>query len=99
MSHVCKAYATIGKYFKFMNDNVSCYCTLCVDDLESEGIYQMEWSVHSPNLNPLKHIWDVTESRMAEHNLSLWSKKVKKVYALWIYEESNRGSRTNIKSL
>ncbi|GFY33534.1 transposable element Tc1 transposase [Trichonephila clavipes] len=49
----------MGLHFLFMNDNAPCHRTVAAEQLlESEDIERMDWPARSPDLNPVKHVWD-----------------------------------------
>lgn len=56
----------VGPKFIFMDDNAPCYQTFLVDDfLETENIQHMSWPANSPELNPIKHVWDMLGRQLA----------------------------------
>ncbi|GFV76395.1 transposable element Tcb2 transposase [Trichonephila clavipes] len=49
-----------------MDDNARPHRTLDVEELlESEDITRMDWPLYSPDLNPIKHVWDSLGRRIA----------------------------------
>ncbi|GFY19805.1 DDE_3 domain-containing protein [Trichonephila clavipes] len=59
-----------GPEFLLMDDNV--HRALLVDGfLESEDIRRMHWPVRSPDLNPIKHVWNALGRKMKTRN-PLW---------------------------
>ncbi|GFX99950.1 transposable element Tcb2 transposase [Trichonephila clavipes] len=49
-----------------MDDNAWPYRTLAVEELlESKDITRMDWPVYSPVLNPMEHVWNALERRIA----------------------------------
>ncbi|GFU83223.1 transposable element Tcb2 transposase [Trichonephila clavipes] len=51
--------AAIGDDFILMDDNCSPHRANLVEDfLFKEGIVRMEWPACSPDMNPIKHVWD-----------------------------------------
>ncbi|GFW37692.1 transposable element Tcb2 transposase [Trichonephila clavipes] len=56
----------IGPDFIFMDDNARPHQTLAVEELlESEDITRMDWPAYSLDLNPIEHVWDALERRIA----------------------------------
>ncbi|GFW63499.1 transposable element Tcb2 transposase [Trichonephila clavipes] len=56
----------IGPDFIFMDDNARPHRTLAVEELlESEDITRMDCPAFSPDLNPIEHVWDALDSRIA----------------------------------
>ncbi|GFX93566.1 transposable element Tc1 transposase [Trichonephila clavipes] len=59
----------VGDKFVFMDDNATCHRTLAVQDcLDSEGIQRLVWPVRSPDLNPIKNVWEALGRQVAGRN-------------------------------
>ncbi|GFV04624.1 transposable element Tcb2 transposase [Trichonephila clavipes] len=60
----------LGLQFLFMEDNAPCHRTVASEQiLESEDIERMNWPARSPDLNPIKHVWDFLGRRLAARTL------------------------------
>ncbi|GFX13106.1 transposable element Tcb2 transposase [Trichonephila clavipes] len=60
----------MGLQFLFMDDNAPCHHTVAAEQLlESEDIERMDWPARSPDLNPLKHVWDFLGRLLAARTL------------------------------
>ncbi|GFV30791.1 transposable element Tcb2 transposase [Trichonephila clavipes] len=58
--HVIPYAGAIGDSFVFQDDNARPHRARLVENmLEAETIQCMEWPVCSPDLNPIKHVWDM----------------------------------------
>ncbi|GFV75418.1 transposable element Tcb2 transposase [Trichonephila clavipes] len=62
--------AAMGLQFLFMDDNAPCHRTVAAEQLlESEDIERMDWPARSPDLNPIKHVWDFLGRRLVARTL------------------------------
>ncbi|GFX16552.1 transposable element Tcb2 transposase [Trichonephila clavipes] len=60
----------MGLQFLFMDDNAPCHRTVAAEQLlESEDIEHMDWPARSPDLNPIEHVWDFLNRRLAARTL------------------------------
>ncbi|GFU92872.1 transposable element Tcb2 transposase [Trichonephila clavipes] len=60
----------MGLQFLFMDDNAPCHRTVAAEQLlESEDIERMDWPARSPDLNPIEHVWDFLDRRLAARTL------------------------------
>ncbi|GFY14901.1 transposable element Tcb1 transposase [Trichonephila clavipes] len=52
--------------FLFMDDSSRPHCANIVDEyLQSEDITRMDWPAYSLDLNPIEHVWDMLDRRIA----------------------------------
>ncbi|GBM21751.1 hypothetical protein AVEN_118279-1 [Araneus ventricosus] len=59
----------VGPEFILMDDNTRQHRALLVDEfLESGDIRRMDWSVRSPDLNPIEYVWDALGRASATRN-------------------------------
>ncbi|GFS49153.1 transposable element Tcb2 transposase [Trichonephila clavipes] len=62
--------AAIGDDFILMDDNSRPHRDNLVEDsLFEEGIVRMEWPACSSDMNPIEHVWNALERRVAGHQL------------------------------
>ncbi|GFV63058.1 transposable element Tcb2 transposase [Trichonephila clavipes] len=55
-----------GLQFLFMDDNAPCHRTVAAEQLlKSEDIELMDWPARSPDLNPIEHVCDFLDRRLA----------------------------------
>ncbi|GFX81952.1 DDE_3 domain-containing protein [Trichonephila clavipes] len=58
--HVRLFRGAMGAEFLFMGDNAHRHPANIVDEcLQSVDITRMDWPAYSPDLNPIKHMWDM----------------------------------------
>ncbi|GFY01778.1 transposable element Tcb2 transposase [Trichonephila clavipes] len=66
LPHVRLFRGAIGPDFIFIDDNARPHRNLAVEELlEREDITRMDWAAYSPDLNPIEHVWDALERRIA----------------------------------
>ncbi|GFX02243.1 transposable element Tcb2 transposase [Trichonephila clavipes] len=64
--HVRLLQGAIGPDFIFMDDNARPHRIFAVEELlEREDIPRMDWPACSPDINPIKHVWDALKRRIA----------------------------------
>ncbi|GFV97950.1 hypothetical protein TNCV_5069901 [Trichonephila clavipes] len=70
LPYVCLFRGAMGLQFLFMDNNAPCHRTVAAEQLlESEDIERMDWPARSPDLNPIKHVWDFLGRRLAAGTL------------------------------
>ncbi|GFV26447.1 transposable element Tcb2 transposase [Trichonephila clavipes] len=70
LPYVCLFRGAMGLQFLFMDDNAPCHRTVAAEQLfESEDIERMDWPARSPVLNPIEHVWDFLDRRLAARTL------------------------------
>ncbi|GFW05998.1 transposable element Tcb1 transposase [Trichonephila clavipes] len=56
----------MGAEFLFMDDNARPHRANIVDEChQSEDITRIDWPAYSPDLNPIRHGWDILGRRIA----------------------------------
>ncbi|GFW43570.1 transposable element Tcb1 transposase [Trichonephila clavipes] len=64
--HVRLFRGAMGAEFLFMDDNARPHRANIVDEcLQSEDITRMDWPEYSLDLNPMEHVWDMLDGRIA----------------------------------
>ncbi|GFS71461.1 transposable element Tcb1 transposase [Trichonephila clavipes] len=64
--HVRLFRGAMGAEFLFMDDNARPHRANIVNEcLQSEDITRMDWLAHSPDLNPIEHVWHMLGRRIA----------------------------------
>ncbi|GFX00274.1 transposable element Tcb2 transposase [Trichonephila clavipes] len=59
-----------GSAVPFHGRNAPCHQTVDSEQLlESEDIERMDWAARSPDLNPIEHVWDFLDRRLAARTL------------------------------
>ncbi|KAI4894462.1 hypothetical protein NFI96_010012, partial [Prochilodus magdalenae] len=59
----------VGPGFLLMQDNARPHvAAVCQQFLQDEGIEAMDWPAHSPDLNPIEHIWDIMSRSIHQHH-------------------------------
>ncbi|GFV53567.1 DDE_3 domain-containing protein [Trichonephila clavipes] len=61
--HVRLFRVAIGDEFLFMDDNAR--ADIVDECIQSEDITRMDWPAYSPELNPIEHVWDMLDLRIA----------------------------------
>ncbi|GFW00842.1 DDE_3 domain-containing protein [Trichonephila clavipes] len=64
--HVCLFRGVMSDKFLLMSDNARPHRTNILDKyLQLEGIIRIDWPVCSPDLNPIKQVWNMLGRRIA----------------------------------
>ncbi|GFV51892.1 transposable element Tcb1 transposase [Trichonephila clavipes] len=66
--HVRLLRGAMGAEFLFMGDNARPHRANIVDEcLQLQDITRMDWPEYSLDLNPIEHVWDMLDQRIAAH--------------------------------
>uniref|UniRef100_A0A673Y5G4 Tc1-like transposase DDE domain-containing protein n=1 Tax=Salmo trutta TaxID=8032 RepID=A0A673Y5G4_SALTR len=61
----------VGPGFLLMQDNARPHVAgVCQQFLQEEGIDAMDWPAHSPDLNPIQHIWDIMSRSIHQRHVA-----------------------------
>ncbi|KAI3361578.1 hypothetical protein L3Q82_013721, partial [Scortum barcoo] len=61
----------VGPGFLLMQDNARPHVAgVCQQFLQDEGIDAMDWPTHSPDLNPIEHIWDIMSRSIHQRHVA-----------------------------
>ncbi|KAL0193070.1 hypothetical protein M9458_011366, partial [Cirrhinus mrigala] len=61
----------VGPGFLLMQDNARPHVAgVCQQFLQDEGIDAMDWPAHSPDLNPIEHIWDIMSRSIHQRHVA-----------------------------
>ncbi|KAL0148612.1 hypothetical protein M9458_056052 [Cirrhinus mrigala] len=61
----------VGPGFLLMQDNARPHVVgVCQQFLQDEGIDAMDWPAHSPDLNPIEHIWDIMSRSIHQRHVA-----------------------------
>ncbi|CDQ57597.1 unnamed protein product [Oncorhynchus mykiss] len=61
----------VGPGFLLMQDNARPpVAGVCQQFLQEEGIDAMDWPAHSPDLNPIEHIWDIMSRSIHQRHVA-----------------------------
>ena len=83
-----------------MHDGTPCYRSKVVSEyLQKSKVEVLDWSISSPDLNPIKNLWSYIKNKVAEQQPSGAKKLKTTIKEVWVKEIRTKYYASLVKSM